>query len=118
MTGLMKETSLENIADGVAVELFAHEMKKLAKNIADPNTKPTSKRTITLTFEFAPDDAREEVHCHVSAKTKLVPTKGHSKTVHMGKRNGEPTLFGQDTKQMNMFDDGVSKIETKQVSHA
>lgn len=107
---LLKATTLANIADGVATELFAHEIKRVAKNIADPNTKAESKRVITMTFEFSPDENREEVNVHVEAKSKLANVKGHSKTVWCGKINGEPTIVGQDTKQLSMFDKEVAPI--------
>jgi hypothetical protein len=107
---LLKEITLDNIADGVALELFQHEMKKIARNIADQNTSPTTKRKVTLTFEFTPDEMRDEAKVHVSAKTTLAPTKGHTKTVWCGKKNGEAQLYGQDQKQIEMFDDGVTAI--------
>ncbi len=115
MTDSFKETTLGNIADGAAGELFQHELKRIAKNIADPNTKATAKRKITLTFEFAPDDVREEVHVHVSIKASIANTKGYTKTVYAGKRNGVPTIFGSDVKQLNMFDEDqdVKQIGTK-----
>ena len=42
MTGELRKTSLENIADGAAVELFDHELQRIARNIQDPNTKATA----------------------------------------------------------------------------
>lgn len=119
MTGpLMRETTLDNIADGAAVELFQHELKRIAKNIADPNTKPTAKRKITLTFEFAPDEVREEVHVHVSVKATIANTKGYTKTVYAGKRNGVPTIFGNDQKQLDMLDEDVEQISKKRNTEA
>lgn len=106
----LKLAALTNIADGVAVELFQHEIAKVAKNIADQNTSATSKRSITLTFEFTPDDNREEVKVLVSSKSKTAPVKGYSKTVFCGKHDGVPTIFGQDTRQLDMLSEDVPQI--------
>jgi hypothetical protein len=116
---LLKETSLENIAEGVAKELFAHELAKVARNIGDVNTNATVKRKITLSFEFTPDDNRDESKIHVSCVSKLAPTKGFTRTVFVGKQNGVPTFFGQDTKQLELdtVSAGVSKI-TGEVKNA
>lgn len=99
----MKKATLENIADGVAKELFAHELDKVMANIADVNTAATSKRQITLVFEFTPDEAREEVRVSVNSKSKLAQVKGYVKTLFSGKQDGKFSLFGQDTKQIDMF---------------
>lgn len=109
----MKEITLDNAGNGVAVELFKHEMDRVANNIADVNTKPDATRKITLTFEFKPDASRDEVKMHISAKSTLVPVKSYSRTAHFGKKNGKPTLLDQDEKQTELFDDSVSKLEVK-----
>lgn len=110
----MKEISLENIADGVAKELFTHELNKVANNIADANAGATAKRSITLKFDFAPDEEREEVKVTVSAKTSLAPIKSYTKTAYTGKRNGKPTLYSGDTKQTDMFDENVTGLAKKE----
>lgn len=108
----LKTVGLESIADGVAKELFEHEVAKIAANIFDKNTAPITERTLTLKFQFKPDENREEVKVTVSAATKLAPIKGYTKTVHAGKHNGKPALFGTDTRQIDMFDapEGVTQI--------
>lgn len=114
----MKASTLQNIADGAAVELFQHELEKIASNISDPNTKATAKRKVTLTFEFTPDEDREEVHCHVSAKSTMAAGRGYGKTVYAGKLDGKPTIFGSDTKQMEMFSDGVPQMKSGRTANA
>ncbi len=109
----MKPAGLANIADGVAQELFAHEIKRIAANIADPNTAAAAKRKITLEFEFAPDEDRQEVKVHVSAKSSMAPTKGYSKTIYTGLRNKEPTLLSDDPKQTTFLDEGLTVIKSK-----
>lgn len=109
----MKATTLDNIADGIATELFKHELEKVAGNIADVNTGATAKRKIVLTFEFSPDETREEAKVVVSSKATLAPVKAYSKTVYCGKHNGKPALYGADTKQIDMFDEGATPMTRK-----
>jgi hypothetical protein len=101
----MKKATLENVADGVAKELFAHELEKVMANVMDQNTSHKAKRTITMTFEFSPDETRDEVLVAVNSKAKLAPVKGYAKTMFTGKQDGKIALFGQDTKQIDMFTD-------------
>lgn len=101
----MKEVTIENIADGVAPELFGHELAKVAANICDQNTKAKAKRQIVLTFTFEPDEEREETRVTVECKSKLATIKPYSKTAFIGKRNGKPTVYAQDERQTDMFDE-------------
>jgi hypothetical protein len=114
----MKAINLDNIADGVAKELFAHELEKISANIFDQNTSATAKRTITLKFTFTPDEEREEVKVVVDATSKVSAVKPYAKTAWLGKNNGKATLFGQDTKQLDMISDGVAPIRKQGVVNA
>jgi hypothetical protein len=114
----MKHITLENIADGVAAELFAHELDKVVKNICDVNTEHKTKRQITLTFSFVPDESREETRIVVEAKSKLAQIKPCAKTAFIGKLNGKPAIFGQNTRQIDMFDNGVTRIDNSQKQQA
>lgn len=115
---LLKEATLETIAEGVAKELFDYELAKVSENIGDVNTSATAKRKITLTFEFTPDEGRDEAKVHVSAKSTLAAVKGYTRTIFVGKKNGKMTMFGNDTKQIDMFDDGVTKLKKAEASNA
>lgn len=114
----LKKASLSTIADGVATELFEREMGRVCRNIGDKNTSWKEKRKITLEFSFQPDESRDEVICHVTAKSKLAPVKSYKKTVFLGKMNGELSLFDRDTKQIDMFDNGVTAIPSKEEKEA
>ena len=110
MSSELKTATLENIADGVAKELFAHELEQVAKNINDPNCNWEGKRKITLEFTFAPDRDRREIKILVQSKSLLEPIRGHGRTVFLGKHNGKETIFAQDTLQTTFFDEGVHQI--------
>jgi hypothetical protein len=112
----IKQVSLESIADGVASELFSYEIQKIARNIADKNTAPIAARSLTLKFDFKPDESREEVKVTVSAKTSLAPVKGYTKTIFTGQKDRQPALFSHDTKQIDMFTDnsGITPMKASQ----
>jgi hypothetical protein len=100
----MKEVNLHNIAGGVANELFERELKSVAKNVTDQNTPAKRARTITLTFT-------------VQAKANLAPVKPFVKSVYTGKHatTGAMTMYGEDQRQTNLFDENtnVRKLDGK-----
>lgn len=108
----VKKADLTTIASGVANELFARELERVAANIDDVNTSPVTKRKITLTFEFTPDDDRREAKLLVTSKSTLAPVKGFSQTVWCGKPNGKPTIMSRDEDQLDIFDKDVEPIRT------
>lgn len=110
MQSEIKKASLDSIANGAANELFNLALQKVNDNIQDPNTAALGKRKITLEFEFAPDQSREEIKIHLSVKEKLEPVRGVGNTVYAGKHNGENAMYVHNTKQLNMFTDGVTPL--------
>jgi hypothetical protein len=54
----LESVNLGSIARGAAMEIFELEIAKIAANIADPNTKASKKRKLTLEFTFTPDSDR------------------------------------------------------------
>lgn len=120
MNSSMKEITLENIAGGVAAELFNRELKAIGRNIADVNTKSKTKRSITLTFDFTPDEDREEVSLSVMSVSKLAPVKECSKTIYFGKeRTGEGKFYEQEIQQTDLFEEteNVSQLNPKGVNN-
>jgi len=75
----MEKLTLDNICEGAAHELFDQEVEGLLKNIADPNTKTSEKRKITLEFTFSPspDMSYMGVECSVKSKmSHIAPVSG------------------------------------------
>ena len=66
--------SILQMARGAFQERVDLEMSKVIDNILDPNTKPTQKRKLTMSIEFAPDDERSNIGVSVSVKSALAPT--------------------------------------------
>lgn len=66
-------TSLIDMAMGAMKERVDYEMTRCVQNIADPNTKATAKREITLKITLEPDENRQHVEVSCSANSKLAP---------------------------------------------
>lgn len=66
--------SILQMARGAFQERVDLEMARVIDNILDPNTKPTQKRKLTMTIEFAPDDERQNIAVSVSVKSALAAT--------------------------------------------
>lgn len=61
------------MARGAFLEIFDAEMAKVMENITDPNTSPTQKRKLAITFTFAPDDIRQTIGVSFQCKPTLAP---------------------------------------------
>lgn len=68
------EKSILEMARGAIIERADYEMGRIMQNILDPNTKPTEKRKLTISIEFAPDDDRAMIGISVTAKSTLAAT--------------------------------------------
>jgi hypothetical protein len=104
--------SLETLAQGAAVELFNDELTRVLGNILDPNTKPTTTRSVTLTFTIKPDEDRSYAGALIDVKSKLAPVKGVGLPIHIGQRAGHPVATERDTRQLE-FQDNVESIAGK-----
>lgn len=82
-------TSLIDMAMGAMKERVDYEMTRCVQNIADPNTKATAKREITLKITLEPDENRQHVEVSCSANSKLAPLNPVKTSLAMGKENGK-----------------------------
>ncbi|MFD3261894.1 replication terminator protein [Paenibacillus lentus] len=76
--------SLDELANGAALELFEREMRKVAENIIDPNTPWKAKRKIVLTVTISPDRRREASEVEVDVKSTLAAVNGVSTQIAFG----------------------------------
>ena len=98
--------SLENIGGGAAMEKFNEELGKVLKDILDPNKDAKSKRSITLTVVFAPDEGRELNLIGCNASSKLAPSKMFVTKAIVGRdKTGKVEAREFDTGQKKMFDE-------------
>lgn len=101
--------SLDSLAQGAGVELFNDELEKVLKNILDPNTKPTTVRSVTLTFSIKPDEDRTYGASVIDVKSKLAPVKGVGMPIYIGQHAGRAVATERDLRQLT-FDDNVQPI--------
>lgn len=87
----MEKESVLRMIDGAIEERVDYEVGRLLDNVLDLNTKPTAKRTITITLEFSPDETRNVMSLNATVKTKLAATEAVKTTLSItaDPRNGE-----------------------------
>lgn len=85
-------TSLIDMAMGAMEERVDYEMTRCVQNIADPNTKATAKREITLKITLEPDENRQHIEVSCSASSKLAPLNPVKTSLVMGKENGKTVV--------------------------
>jgi hypothetical protein len=67
-------TSILDMDAGAFKERADYEMARVIDNILDPNTDPTKKRKLVLTFEFTPDSERKSIGVNLTVKSTLAAT--------------------------------------------
>lgn len=95
--------TLSNIANGAAVELFDHELKRVMANIKDPNADAKKKREVTLKVTLSPYADRSGAEMSLSVVSKTVPVNGVRGTIFVARDEGEYKAFSHDTRQEEMF---------------
>lgn len=68
------QKSILEMARGAMMERATYEVTRILENILDANTKATTKRKLTITLEFTPDDERQTIGISCVAKSTLAPT--------------------------------------------
>ena len=91
--------SIDNMANGAVYEMAGEGLKRLAANIADPNTDATQKRELRITIKVSPYKDRSGAELAISVDTKLAGLKGVDGVMYVARRNGEYLAFGRNTKQ-------------------
>lgn len=73
MNAEFTKVTLKNLCGGAAAELFDRELDAVLANIADPNAKAKTARTITLTVTVLPTEDRSRGVLGVKCTSKLAP---------------------------------------------
>lgn len=110
-----REVSLQNIGNGVALELFERELKNVLKNIADINTDAKATRKITLEVSITPNETGEVGACSVKCTSKLAGLSPVKATMHFAHNGKELQAFEHNKTQPSLFDNkgNVTSIEGK-----
>lgn len=91
--------NIGNICGGAVPEQFEHELKRILANIADPNTDPEAKRSLTLEFKFTPSPDRKAAVVSFACKSKVPGVNGVSGSIFMSKG----TAYTEDPRQVSLF---------------
>jgi len=77
--------TLANIGDGAAMEMFDVELRKVLKNIMDPNTDPKATRQIVMQIGFKADEDRDMAVISISVASKLSGARSYMTKVVFGR---------------------------------
>lgn len=108
-----KRLTLDNVANGAAIELFDKALGEVLDNIMDENRPAESKRTITLKIELRANRERNMGVITVECDTKLVPVQAAEATMYMRQEKGKPAAYGHNIHQPSLFDSNVAPISGK-----
>jgi hypothetical protein len=101
----MTKVTLDTVAKGGAPELFEHALEEVLANIQDQNTDAKAKRSITMTFTFAPMEDREMVATALQVKTKLAPVAAVVSRIYVSPFDGVLEATTEDPRQLDAFQD-------------
>lgn len=65
--------NFDTLAGGALKERLNVELEKVLENIADPNTKDTKARKLTINISFKPNKQRDLAEVSIEAKSLLAP---------------------------------------------
>jgi len=107
----MPRISLNELAGGALMERINIELERVAANIADPNTKATAVRKVTVTIALKPDENREVVQSVIDVKSSLAPANGIPTNFIVDRdRSGKVVIDelapGARKNQLRLSDDG------------
>jgi hypothetical protein len=71
----MKKIELQKIQNGVVLDLFDNELRKVIENIEDDNTVANQERSITLKIAIKPDKTRRTGEVKIQAFSTLAKVK-------------------------------------------
>lgn len=108
-----EKLTLSNLGNGAAVELFGIELRRVLKDVMDPNTDPKAVREITLKVAFKPGEDRELVPMGLKAQSKLAGSRIFMSKVIIGRNQGRVEAREFRSGQRELFDgeDNVIPIE-------
>lgn len=95
-------------------ELFEHEVTKMLKNVADLNTDPEAKRSITMEFVFKPSPDRKSAVVKLTFKAKHAGVNAVAGSVFMSTAHGEVRAFTEDPRQAKLFVAAPAATPTQQ----
>jgi hypothetical protein len=95
--------NLANICGGAVEEVFQRELTYVLANIADVNTDPEAKRTITFEFRFEPFEDRSGAKILFFCKSKQAPVNAAHGTMFLSRKGTNFIAISHDPKQSRLF---------------
>ncbi|MEG1564293.1 MAG: hypothetical protein RR365_11300 [Bacteroides sp.] len=89
----LTESSLVDLINGSIKERVDYEARKIYDNILDPNTKATTKRKLTVTFVFQPDEDRRVIALQAESKPTLAPTNPVTTALCVTSKGGQLAIL-------------------------
>lgn len=106
--------TLENLGRGAAIEYFDRELRAVLKDIADPNTKATAIREITIKIQIQPNENRSFGKVVVIPSRKLAPSMGFATEIVFGREEGRLVARELDDGQGALFGATDNVVPIKQ----
>jgi hypothetical protein len=113
----LETLDLGNICGGSLPELFERELQAVIANIADPNTDPKKKRSISVEFSFTPFKDRTGAQVELRVVSKLTGNEAVTSSVFIHKTADKTYALPRDARQQEFFPKGTAantKPETTQ----
>lgn len=108
--------SLDTLGDGAAIEKFNEALKKVAANVADPNTQAKTKRSITIKVDFAPGEDRNVGAYSIQVSEKLAPVKDTGGVVYFGRAGGRDLVVERNLRQLDLPGADVADISQRKAA--
>lgn len=87
------QVDINELSGGALSEKVNIELRKLAENVLDPNTKADAVRTLTIQIKVKPNENRQVGAAEIQVKSQLVPSKGiPTSFVFDFDREGKPVM--------------------------
>lgn len=102
--------TLASVANGAALELFDHELRRVISNIADVNTSPKKKREIHIKLVIQPSEDRGIGYINLEVTAKLAGVKPVESTMYFGKKDGRFVAVQANPAQPGIFDAEKSNV--------
>ena len=81
----LETVSFATLASGAAIERADLEIKRVLKNIMDPNTSAKAAREVNIKIKIKPSEDRGAGEVEIQATSKLAPVTEHVTQVYIGK---------------------------------
>lgn len=94
-----KKLSLANLGGGELAAQVEKELSNICENIADPNIKADSVRTLNIQVKIKPDAKRQTAEVAYKVKASLPGMETSKTTAFIAMDAGELGLYGMDTRQ-------------------